>query len=75
MNKCFACDRKLGHNPHHVDTRDDQWVVVGSECYKKIKKAGKDGWFYEKCGLRLWLIPSKDWMNQGPRITRQGKTN
>jgi len=72
ITKCFACDRKLGQNPHHVDTRDDQWVRVGTECYKEIKKSGEKGWRHPKGGLRLWTIPDKDWLTQAPRITGGG---
>lgn len=71
MTKCFACDRKLGSNPHHVDTRDDQWVMVGSECYKKIKAAGEEGYKHPDC-MRLWRIPKEAWMAQGPRIIHAG---
>lgn len=73
MQKCFACNRKLGQNPHHVDTRDDQWVAVGSECYKEIKKAGEKGWVHPKLGgLKLWLISEKDWII-GNRATGGGE--
>lgn len=56
--RCFACDRKLGVNPWLVDTRDAQSVYVGSECYKKIKQAGEEGWQPPKGGPRLWLFPN-----------------
>lgn len=57
MRECFACDRKLGKNPHLADTRDDQTVLVGSECYKLIKKAGEKGYQPPLGGPRLWTIP------------------
>jgi hypothetical protein len=55
-NQCFVCERKLGKNPKLVDTRDCQKVFVGSECYKKIKAAGKQGWQPPKGGPKLYLI-------------------
>ena len=39
-NKCFACDRKLGKNPHVAVTSDGQRVYVGSECFKKLDGCG-----------------------------------
>lgn len=53
---CFACDRKLGKNPHYADTHEDQCVVVGSECYKAIQEAGESGWQPPKGGPRLWVL-------------------
>ena len=44
MRKCFACDKKLGINPAIADTKDDQYVFVGTDCYQKIKKAGAEGY-------------------------------
>lgn len=50
--KCFACDRKLGRNPHPAVTEDlGQIVYVGSECYKNISY---DGWQPPKGGPRLY---------------------
>ncbi len=60
MDKCFACDRRLGANPKLVDTRDAQTVYVGSECFKKIEAAGANGWQPPKGGPRLFLIPKGD---------------
>lgn len=54
--KCFACDRKLGKNPKVADTRDDQWVYVGRECYKHILAAGSVGWQPPKGGPRLFIL-------------------
>ena len=54
--QCFACGKKLGKNPKVVDTRDDQKVFVGSECYKEIKKTGENGWQIPGLKLRLYLI-------------------
>lgn len=61
--RCFACDRKLGNNPYLVDTRDDQTVFVGSECFRKIKAAGEKGYLpppdeFGVTGPRLWIIPT-----------------
>lgn len=57
MNKCFACDRKLGKNPKLADTRDDQHVAVGADCYKKIVAAGEQGWKHNSPdSMRLWVI-------------------
>jgi hypothetical protein len=50
---CFACGRKLGNNPRLVDTRDGQMVYVGSECAKKITKAG---WQPPKGGPKLYPL-------------------
>lgn len=54
--QCFACDKRLGQIPHVADTRDDQFVLVGSECYKRIKAAGESGYQPPKGGPRLYLI-------------------
>ena len=52
MKRCFACDRKLGKNPHVAVTVDlAQTVYVGSECYKQI---GENGWQPPKGGPRLY---------------------
>jgi hypothetical protein len=42
-DKCFACDRPL-KGKHLVDTRDDQTVFVGPDCFKRVKAAGDAGW-------------------------------
>jgi len=34
--KCFACSKKLGANPNIAICEDEQWVFVGSECFKQI---------------------------------------
>lgn len=52
MNRCFACDRKCGKNPHVAITVDvAQVVYVGNECYKNI---GPEGWQPPKGGPRLY---------------------
>jgi len=60
MRRCFACGRKLGNNPYPADTRDGQFVFVGSECYKLIKSAGGSGYQPPKGGPKLWLLSQKD---------------
>ena len=57
MRKCFACDKKLGINPAIADTKDDQYVFVGTDCYQKIKKAGAEGYQPPLGGPRLWVLP------------------
>lgn len=42
--RCFACGRAVGQSPKMADTRDDQIVFVGRECYKLIVAAGADGY-------------------------------
>lgn len=42
--RCFACNKILGKNPKMVDTRDDQKVYVGAECYKRVVQAGERGY-------------------------------
>lgn len=54
--RCFACGRKLGKNPKLVDTRDDQKVFVGRECYKKVVEAGEKGYQYPGIGPKLYLL-------------------
>jgi hypothetical protein len=54
--KCFACERKLGGDPHLVDTRNGLEVFVESECYKLIEKAGETGYQSPSGGPRLWLL-------------------
>lgn len=54
--KCFACGRKTGKTPQLVDTRDDQLVYVGSECFKLIQSAENQGYQPPHGGPRLWLI-------------------
>lgn len=54
--KCFACDRKLGRSPELVDTRDDQKVFVGSDCFRLIVDAGEVGYQPPKGGPRLYKV-------------------
>jgi hypothetical protein len=59
--RCFACDKKLGRHPAVADTRDDQAVYVGSECYKLIRAAGEAGYQPPKGGPRLWVMSPEGW--------------
>ena len=52
--RCYACDRKLGARPRVADTRDDQIVVVGPECWRHIRQAGAAGWQPARGGPRLY---------------------
>ena len=56
--KCFACGKKLGHDPKLVDTRDDQLVFVGRECFRKIASA-ENGYQPPLGGPRLYLLEAK----------------
>lgn len=53
---CFACGKKMRHNIHMVDTRDDQRVFVGGDCYRHVIKAGEVGYQPPLGGPRLWLL-------------------
>jgi hypothetical protein len=57
-DKCFACDRPL-KGKHLVDTRDDQTVFVGPDCFKRVKAAGDAGWQPPKGGPRLYPVTTK----------------
>ena len=54
--KCFVCGRRLGKNPCRVDTLEDQWVFIGSECYRFVKSAGETGYQPPKGGPRLYPL-------------------
>ena len=54
--RCYACDKPLGRNPATADTRDDQWVFVGRECYKQIIAAGTRGYQPPKGGPKLYPL-------------------
>lgn len=56
-DRCFACDHKLGKYPAIADTRDSQYVLVGTECYKLIVSAGEQGYKPPKGGPRLYRLP------------------
>ena len=59
MRKCFACNKKLSPNPYLVDTKDNQHVFVGSDCFRKIKKSGELGYQPPLGGPRLFTLEMK----------------
>lgn len=57
--RCFACGRLIRRtNPHRVDTRDDQTVYVGPECYRLVMNAGDAGYQPPLGGPRLYPMCS-----------------
>lgn len=54
--RCYACGKLLGTRPRLVDTREDQTVYVGPECFKRIVTAGDCGYQPPKGGPRLYLL-------------------
>jgi len=54
--KCFACDKPLPKSRTLVMTTDWQRVYVGPDCYRKVAKAGEDGYQPPLGGPRLLLI-------------------
>jgi hypothetical protein len=42
--KCFACGKALPKSKKMADTRDDQIVWVGPDCYRNILAAGEAGY-------------------------------
>lgn len=56
---CFACGKPMRHesHQHEVDTRDDQKVLVGPDCFKHVKRAGEAGYQPPTGGPRLYLLP------------------
>ena len=71
-DRCFACGRKLGKNPALADTRDDQFVFVGAECFRLIKAAGATGFQPSRGGPRLYLMPTSLTQQQLDRIRQDG---
>ena len=55
---CFACDRLMS-GKYLVACIDEQTVFVGSECFKKIRVSGADGWQPPKGGPRLFTVQAK----------------
>lgn len=70
---CFACGRKLGKSPQLVDTRDDQTVYVGRECYRLIKAAGSNGYQSPLGGPRLFLLPTIEKPATTKRVREGGR--
>ncbi len=56
--KCFACGKPLGADPKLADTRDGQTAYVGAECWKRIVRAGEDGWQPPRGGPSLYWGPA-----------------
>lgn len=54
--KCFACDRSMKNNRYLVDTKDNQTVLVGHDCFKKIEQSGRYGYQPPLGGPRLYCI-------------------
>lgn len=59
--RCFACDKPISRKDtillsHEVDTRDDQIVFVGADCFRKVKAAGDAGYQPPKGGPRLYPV-------------------
>jgi hypothetical protein len=52
--RCFACGRIYTGALHCADTRDDQTVEVGPECFRKIDRLGDAGYQPPKGGPRLY---------------------
>lgn len=55
---CFLCGRIMRSTKFLVDTRDDQTVYVGGDCYKKVVAAGERG-IKVPDGGQLRLYPMK----------------
>jgi hypothetical protein len=56
MKRCFACGKKLGKNPARVDTMEDQFPFVWTECLKLIIKAGTEGYQPPQGGPKLYRL-------------------
>lgn len=41
---CFACGKPIRSKGYLVDTRDDQTVYVGPDCFKAIQASGDRGY-------------------------------
>jgi len=65
IEKCYACNRKLGKTPHLVTCCDEQTVYVGRECYKLIVAGGKQGYQPPLGGPRLYLLECKPVNHEG----------
>lgn len=56
-DKCFACDKVMKNMKYLIQVaQDDQTAFVGPECFKKVVKAGKDGYQPPLGGPRLFEI-------------------
>lgn len=56
--RCFACGRALRESGqrYEVDTRDDQVVWVGPDCYRKVMDAGQLGYLFPGHFRRLFPV-------------------
>ncbi len=68
MHQCFACD-KVTKNPDWAITSDGQTVYVGSDCWRRICKAGKDGYQPPKGGPRLYRV----WVNPQGKVFKDAR--
>jgi hypothetical protein len=59
MDRCFACDKPITSKQHKVFCVDDQSPVVGSDCFRKIKKAKMAGYKPPKGGPSLYAEKPK----------------
>ena len=60
VDNCFACGRPLlGLVLRRVDTRDDQTVFVGPECFQKVARADEAGYQPPRGGPRLYLLRAR----------------
>jgi hypothetical protein len=62
--RCFACDRVIkdtgdSARSHLVECIDEQTAFIGPECFRKVKRAGVDGWQPPKGGPRLFCLGLK----------------
>ena len=66
MTNCFACNRIISTTTRIVDTRDNQLVFVGADCYKRIAAAREAGYQPPQGGPRLYLA------NKGHAVIKNG---
>lgn len=60
--RCFACNKPVRTSAVRLaDTRDDQIVEVGPDCFKRIHRAGQGGYQPRLGGPRLYpMAPSNE---------------
>lgn len=56
--KCFACDRPLRgrQREYLVRCADEQTVFIGSDCFRRVRETGPDGYQPPLGGPRLFEI-------------------
>jgi hypothetical protein len=59
MERCFACGKPLHGDGERVACIDDQEPMVGSDCFKKIRKSGAEGYQPKRGGPRLYTLEEK----------------